>query len=245
MNRSARRQLDRDLRKLMATDGDRCSLCQVDFPHNSKTFYGRAEGRAVIAGECCRPKLALEVGSGLYVKGDYDVLGKPSARRPAGGTVDDVPGTVERLRNAIAGIDDIADSAAQRAGISSTRRQVSLADNPWKADDAAWFQAHPDRSHRLRGLLPGELESFPPDAAPSAGLPDDHEIQIVIRQIQPGQRIRVPFGRNLETPIPDIEPVIHALFDSISARRAGSATISVSEVASIAKRYSGPKSSVS
>ncbi len=241
MNRSARRQLDRDLRKLMNTDGDRCSICLIEFLHNAKTFYGRAEGRAAVVGECCRPNLAVEVGAGFYVKGDYDVLNARS--HPGSSTevvIDDVPGAVDRLQRAVIGIDDLADSAAKRAGIIGKPHQVSLANNHWKADDAAWFQVHTDRSHRLRPLLPGELASFPQDMI-SPTLPADHEIQVVIRQIQPGQRARIPFGRNLQMPIPDIEPVIHAIFDAVSDRRGHSSIISVADVSAIAERYLRPK----
>jgi hypothetical protein len=87
--------------------------------------------------------------------------------------------------------------------------------------------------------LKGELESFPPDAVPTT-LPPDHEIQVVIRQVEPGQRIRAPFGRNLGTPVPDVEAVIHALFDSVAQPRGEGVVISVEEVAKLAERYSGP-----
>ena len=49
----------------------------------------------------------------------------------------------------------------------------------------------------------------PPDA--------HHEIQVLVRQLAPGQRLRLGFGRNTECPIPDLEPVLHALFDIISS----------------------------
>ncbi len=239
MNRSERRNLDHDLRKLMMKDGDRCTVCHADLPHNGRTYYGQAAGAAVIAGECCRSKLTVEVGSGLYVQGDYDVLSSAGGGGPPPGSPDDLEAAICRIQQDVAGIDGLAASAKARAGITGRRGQVSLMDTPWKADDAAWFQAHPDRAHRLRPLLKGELESFPAAAVPTA-LPSDHEIQIVIRQVEPGQRIRMPFGRNLATPIPDIEAVTHALFDAVSQRRDASRNISVEEVAALAKRYDRP-----
>ena len=54
---------------------------------------------------------------------------------------------------------------------------------PWKRDDAAWFTAHPRRSHRVRDGFPGEFER-------ASGGPVDF---VVVRQIQPGLRIRVSF----------------------------------------------------
>ena len=239
MNRSERRNLDRDLRQLMKKDGDRCTVCHADLPHNGRTYYGRAAGAAAIAGECCRSKLTVEVGSGLYVQGDYDVLSRTGGGGPPPGSPDEFEAAIGRIQQGVAGIDGLAASAKARAGITGRRGQVSLMDTPWKADDAAWFETRPDRAHRLRPLLKGELESFPPTAAPNA-LPPDHEIQVVIRQVEPGQRIRMPFGRNLATPIPDIEAVIHALFDAVSQRRGASPNISVEEVATLAKRYDRP-----
>jgi hypothetical protein len=42
-------------------------------------------------------------------------------------------------------------------------------------------------------------------------------------------------------PIPDIEPVIHAIFDAVSDRRGHSSIISVADVSAIAERYLRPK----
>lgn len=66
MNRSERRNLDRALRKLMRKDGDHCTVCRADLPHNSRTYYGRAAGVAAIVGECCRPNLTVEIALGTW-----------------------------------------------------------------------------------------------------------------------------------------------------------------------------------
>ena len=237
MNRAERRNLDRDVRKLIKADGDHCTACAAELQHNGRTYYGRvASGAAAIVGDCCRETLTVEAGGGVYVKNRYDVLDGSGSSRRAPAVVGDVDAVVAQLREAVSEVDALSTSVQARAGIAGSPGQVNLAPSLWKADDAAWFASHPDRAHRLRPLLPGERESFPAQARPSS-LPPGHEIQVVVRQVQPGQRVRVPFGRNLATPVPDQEAVVHALFDSVSRRRSGSAVISVEEVAASAERY--------
>jgi hypothetical protein len=106
---------------------------------------------------------------------------------------------------------------------------------PWQEDDRQWFARHPSRSHRLRPMFPGELFS---GSAPSAPPAPRHSVEVLVRQIQPGMRSRLPFFRNLEVGIPDCEPLIHALYDvhSDQTRPAGS-TVGVAEVAKIVRRY--------
>jgi hypothetical protein len=48
---------------------------------------------------------------------------------------------------------------------------------PWSENDREWFEAHPDRSHRLRRAY---LDEFPEKV--------EHA---VVRQLAPGQRVRV------------------------------------------------------
>jgi hypothetical protein len=47
--------------------------------------------------------------------------------------------------------------------------------------------------------------------------------------------LRTAFCRNLEMPIPDIEPLMHALFDVVSASNGGA--VSTEQVAELALRY--------
>jgi hypothetical protein len=49
----------------------------------------------------------------------------------------------------------------------------------WGEDDRAWFEAHPESSHRLRAALPGEW-------------PEGGWDLTVVRQLQPGERVRRP-----------------------------------------------------
>jgi hypothetical protein len=61
------------------------------------------------------------------------------------------------------------------------------------------------------------------------GMPDwpplpGHEFQVLVRQVEPGARIRLPFGRNLNVEILDNEATIHALFDLAAHARAEGAS---------------------
>ena len=81
---------------------------------------------------------------------------------------------------------------------------LTLLDASWKDDDRAWFEENPSRAHRLRRLFPGEIDSslLPGEAPPG------HEWQIVVRQLEPGIRVKAPLCRNTACPIPDVEPVV-------------------------------------
>jgi hypothetical protein len=51
----------------------------------------------------------------------------------------------------------------------------------WSDRDAAWFAAHPERNHRVRRTIEGELMPL-----------DQHARSVAIRQIAPGVRVRLP-----------------------------------------------------
>jgi hypothetical protein len=127
----------------------------------------------------------------------------------------------------------IAADMAKRAGVWGAPIALTTADTSWKRDDAAWFKANPHRSHRLRPMFPGEAPTLMREPA---ALPPRHEHQVLVRQVEPGQRVRLVFGRNLDCPIPDAEAVLHALFD-LAARGEAGKTASVAEVAELALRY--------
>jgi hypothetical protein len=113
---------------------------------------------------------------------------------------------------------------------------VSVLGNAWKTEDAAWFKTNPKRSHRLRAIFAGEeLTLFNPSGMPDP--PPGHEFQVVVRQIKSGTRMRVPFCRSMEIPIPDIEAAIHAIFDIVSGERQKQGVISVKELAELAIKY--------
>jgi hypothetical protein len=93
---------------------------------------------------------------------------------------------------------------------------VFLEDSIWKADDAKYFKDHPQRSHRLRRMYPHELGM--PDWPPPPG----HEFQVLVKQVEPGARIRLPFGRNFNVEILDNEATLRALFDFAAHARGAS-----------------------
>ena len=110
---------------------------------------------------------------------------------------------------------------------------LTLLDASWKDDDRAWFEKNSSRAHRLRRLFPGEIDlSLLPGEAPPG-----HEWQIVVRQVTPGERVKMPLCRNTACPIPDVEPVLHAVFDLAAKDREPGAVISVKEAAELALKY--------
>lgn len=241
MDKQERRRIDRDIQKIFADDADQCSICRSPFPHNGKTFLGRMAGRkGAVVGECCVDQLNLVMGEGVYLTKGYDVLeqGTSSGRAPS--SQQEIDDALSAIQTYVADTDKKAGDIIRRAGVTSERGSVNMLPSPWKTDDANWFQANPSRSHRLRTAHAGEVEALPSDYTDEP-LPPRHEMQIVVRQVEPGARVRLAFGRNLDTPVPDDEAVLHALFDAISGSRPGDKVISVAEIAALAARYSPPK----
>lgn len=133
---------------------------------------------------------------------------------------------------------------AAKGGLTSHPMNISVADNPWKSDDAAWFASHPKRSHRLRPLFEEEAATLPAGIK-TANIPENHRLEILVRQVQVGARIRVIFVRNVEFPIPDSEEVIHAMFDVVSQPGKQGTAISPDEIAALARKYGGDRSEAS
>lgn len=231
MNRAARRKIERQLRKIIKTDGDVCSLCRVEFPHNSRTYGGiTADGTVAFVGECCAEKLEIIVISGLITTKPYDVPSRNGRSRKQ-------PATNEQIAEAIDAHQKYFAMADQFAARVSPHRQgvVTFSERPWKTDDQIWFKANPDRSHRLRQLFPGELATLRRHPEEPDLIPAGHEPQVLVRQVEPGKRIRISFYRNLAIDIPDIEPLLHAMFDLVSGDRTDA--ISTGEVAKLALKY--------
>ena len=73
-----------------------------------------------------------------------------------------------------------------------------------KQVDRDWFRSHPQRSHRLRRAIPGEI---PGGSA---------ETWVVVRQLQPGSRKRRPFDALVAFPSDEApEHIAHAMYDLI------------------------------
>ena len=102
----------------------------------------------------------------------------------------------------------------RRAGVRGLG-QVSVLDSPWKDDDRLWFERNPERSHRARLSLPGEAD------AQVAKTPTGTVLVMLLRQVEPGRRVRAGFYINAELwPAPEIEAVAHLLFDIATGQQA-------------------------
>src|SRR6267154_3342372 len=74
-----------------------------------------------------------------------------------------------------------------------------------KQVDRDWFRSHPQRSHRLRRAIPGEI---PGGSA---------ETWVVVRQLQPGVRKRCSFDAAVEFPSEEAPAhIAHAMYDLIA-----------------------------
>jgi hypothetical protein len=107
----------------------------------------------------------------------------------------------------------------------------------WIIDDREWFENNPARSHRLRSTFPGE--TFGENQIPPPALSPGRTDAVLVRQIEPGMRMRIPIDHDAGSQIPDIEPILHTLFDAHAAQyRTGTfRRISAREVIEQAKKY--------
>ena len=229
MNRAQQRRAQREIGHIIRRDGDNCSLCRAEFPHNSKTFGGvTRDGRTVLVGECCAEQVKWIVTVGMVAKGYYEALlqGETDfSKKMKEVSPEEIAKGINTLQNYVAEIDEQTASAAKRAGISPDGLIVRYADTPWKADDAVWFKANPDRTHRMRDPIAGELKAMSRGFNLEAP-PPNYRAEILVRQVSPGERVRAPFFHNIEVTIPDDDAVIHAMFDIISdAPREGSGEV--------------------
>jgi hypothetical protein len=146
--------------------------------------------------------------AGALQQPHYDFL-LPRGGAPAGepGTAHQIAGAIAGYQKAIAETDKRLDGIEQRGG-SIARCNVFTRDTPEKRDDRAWFERNPQRAHRVRMPFPGEAG----DAAEKT--PAGHAMIILVRQIEPGSRLRHSFYLNADLlPVPDDEAVAHALFE--------------------------------
>jgi hypothetical protein len=231
--RSRRALVHKRIEQIIRTDGDNCSLCRAEFQHNRRTYGGvTGDGVVAITGECCASKLDILLISGLYTTRSYV---EPSRTRNGPNkelSSEQIEEAISAHQQYFAAVDEITDRAARRAGFPAEKMMLRLDDDEtiWKADDRTWFENNPTRSHRLRPAFPGEQINGCDEVAPPG-----HELQIVVRQISPGLRVRVGIFRNLEIDeFPDIEPMTHALFDLVAKREA---RVSVRELVELARKY--------
>lgn len=236
MSRADRRRFEKEFAKIMKAPPDNCMVCSSALEHNSKTFGGlTAQGTTVLTGECCVQRLDMVMAQGVYATKYLDSLPFAARDKKQLASPEAMPHLIESIQSHFNGLDSMASAVIRRAGIKVSPSEVHVVASPWKADDAAWFRSHPDRSHRLRPLFEGEAATIP-NHIMTAPLPDKHRIEILARQIEVGQRVRMIFCRNTEFPIPDSEEIIHAIFDIVSQPKRGG-IIHPEEIIAIAEKY--------
>lgn len=218
MNRSDRRWFHKEFTKVLNKSGGVCGICKVSLQYNCQTYGGIAvNNRIVLTSDCCVSKLECVMCSGVYVNRNIDAVFNclPDRKRAGSMPVAEVMAVTSSLQSSVSAIDEISDELMERGGVPFAPNSVELRDTPWKTADALWFQKHPNRSHRLRPIFSGEIASLP-RALQFASVPENHRLEILVRQVAAGQRLRTAFFRNAEAIIPDEEAVIHALFDIVS-----------------------------
>jgi hypothetical protein len=173
-------------------------------------------GNIALVGECCVERLLEVHTAGLFSHRNYDFLpaGQNSMTRGLG--AEEIMHAVDVCERAIAEADEeVKDDLWQRGGVNQPPHvRISVLDHPWKKDDREWFEQHPERSHRARLPFAGEI-----DHQRCGSVPDGHRLLLLLRQVEPGKRIKSGFFISDELlPVPDVEAVAHALFD-IATRR--------------------------
>lgn len=237
MNRADRRRFDKEFAKIMNTASDNCTICGKAFEHNCKTYGGfAAKAVTVLTGECCVQKIEAIMTSGIYLTKYLDSipLTNQDAKKKRA-SAEDMTNVVEAMRSHFSKLDKLSDGIMSRAGLQTQAQNVFLADSPWKSDDAAWFKSHPDRSHRLRPMFEGEAATLPTEIA-TMEIPEKHRLEILVRQVEVGKRIRTVFCRNMEVTIPDLEEIIHAIFDVVS-QPGRKGVVSIKEIVALAGKY--------
>lgn len=211
LSRQQRRRLDRVLRKLHHTDA--CSICGTPFPHNSQTASGfDAQGNLVLAGECCMKRVAKIFTRGFYSTRNYDFLQPLDAKSTSTKLTDtQITDAIAAYQKVIAATDKRFDDIVRRGGgarASGVILKVNPHDGPWKENDRNWFEQNPKRSHRARLPFPGEADKE------AAGAPAEHTMIMLVRQVEPGNRLKTNFYLITEAlPVPDDEAIIHALLE--------------------------------
>jgi hypothetical protein len=204
VTRQQRRHVERELVKLIETDGDNCSICRTPFQHNSRTYGGiSANGSVAVVADCCLGKINQLYTSGVYLARNYKL---PRAKTASCLSAEDIEKNVALLQKAVAAIDKHeAETIAKKAGIPAII--PDWAQRPWKADDAKWFRENPSRSHRIRPAFPKEPHA--------EGAPKHHVSLMLVRQVEPGNRVKLAIAIYQELlPLPDSDALLRAMFDA-------------------------------
>jgi hypothetical protein len=189
VNRSQQRKHDKEIRRLMYAEC--CSICKKPLENGARTFGGVTySGSSAYVMECCVLHLAKLDGMGVFMAAPnrYDFLetkatGDPKKKFSAS----EIDRHIDNLRSAVSWADQEVADARHWGGLDTTKKiKFITKDSPWKEADAAWFEAHPDRSHLVRAPLPGEEVEMEITETP------EPLRRIAIRQVKPGSRIRLP-----------------------------------------------------
>ena len=252
MNRTHRRKLDKEMRRLVMAE--RCSICKKPLTNGAQTWGGIARsGATAYVSDCCLPLMKVIDSYGIFAT--YAGLTMAERKDPEffvslkGGK------NLEPLREAMLAADRDMIAALNRAGglDPTAERKIFTNSSPWREDDARWFALHPDRSHRVRDLFPGEEVEL--EIAARYEKVDPPLRKIIIRQIEPGYRTRLPLGvsRLCDDKIDDDtlnlswliaigemidrseseEAVAHALFDMVKDGK----PVSVDDMMEMISRY--------
>ena len=62
------KQFKRQVEKMIAEDGDHCTVCGLAFPHRGMTYFGMLERKVQIVGECCSGKMKQCYGGSVYLR---------------------------------------------------------------------------------------------------------------------------------------------------------------------------------
>lgn len=234
MNRSERRHFEKKFRTILRTAGNNCGICKSALTHNCKTYGGYTSTHSIVlTSDCCKHKIEVLV-EGVYITKDYDSVKKQEASKTSPRSrPTDAAEPVNTMQSYFNTLDTVADEVGQKAGLTKPPNVISVENNPWKSDDAQWFKTHPDRSHRMRLAFADETVSLPPHFG---DMPAGHELVMLVRQVEVGKRVRIPFARNTSKEIPDEEAVIHALFD-IASKPQKSAVVKIDDVQTGAAKY--------
>ena len=123
----------------------------------------------------------------------------------------------------------IADTL-KRAGIAHAFVEQAFGDSAWKEDDREWFAQNPSRTHRLRLPFLGEFDGM------AAEVRAGYEAVVVVRQIEPGTRVRTFLYQPMALSAPDDEAVAHAMFDLVAQSGPGE-LISSEELVALITKY--------
>jgi hypothetical protein len=137
--------------------------------------------------------------------------GRPAARRDQGAPQQPAPRPPRGARRRVG----LAVPAGRGDPVLSGRLRPHL-ERAWREscgaasdDDRVWFERHPARNFRLRAPIADEVKLCP--AAPP------RRQKVLVRQIKPGFRVRIPFTWRDRAPLLNSEQVCEELFLAVCA----------------------------